>query len=105
MQVTLLNRTFEIDPSTVLVRESGFYARVQLPGREGMLTHYVAVKLVYGCAEPPKPLILYLPCAMIGEDRKGQRRGASVPGVDPKMSVNVFIVTPPSLYHAALRAA
>lgn len=44
MDIRLLNQTFSIDPLTVIVRDNGVYAKVQLPGRDGQtFTHYVPV--------------------------------------------------------------
>lgn len=62
MNISFLNRTFDVSNDAVYVRESGTYARIELPGRDGAtFVHYVPCKLQYTVEPAPQPLTVIMP--------------------------------------------
>lgn len=54
MNVTYRNQQYTVDPCTLILRESGFYARIEVAGARVPMTVYVKVDPpVVEVAEPP----------------------------------------------------
>ncbi len=54
MNITYRNQVYTVDPCTLLVRESGFYARIEVAGTRVPMVAYIKVTPpVVEVAEPP----------------------------------------------------
>lgn len=99
MNITYRHQVYEVDPCTLIVRESGFYARIQVAGRVPMVA-YVKVDprltgMTYDQPQPCQSITLWrptieLPIWELGYYRAGSKQKA-IPGVNLTMC-NVRIV-------------
>lgn len=66
MNIQYRHQQYTVDPCTLIVRESGFYARIQVAGRVPMVAYVKvtppqAAPMVYTCELPPRAIVVWKP--------------------------------------------